>query len=281
MNTSLHRGIAAILAAWMAASACNFLTGAPRVPTVSPEEIANTAAAIALTSQAAAAATPVVETAAPLPTEAPAQVPVEDRWQWFPSTDSHCRAGPGIQYESLTMLWSGERLSALGTDSTGSWVEVQMPLSTHTCWTPSETGNVSGNFGDLPVVSVANPLPTATRPAPEASGADIDVLRLGVSSQEALGVLYMDIRNNGPEDFSGRVKVVCLGTSKLRDEPYTQASIGREDVFDLKIAAGMTGTLNTTVEIDTATYTYPSLQCAIGVPRDPNPDNNIGRTSTE
>ncbi len=281
MNASMQRGTAAILAAWLAASACSFLSGAPRVPTVSPQDIAYTAAALALTAQAAANPAPRVETPAPLPTEAPAQIPLEDRWQWFPSTDSHCRAGPGIQYESLTMLWSGQRLAALGTDSTGSWVQVRMPLSTNTCWTLSETGNVSGSFSELPVISIVKPVPTATLPKPAASGADIDVLRLGVSSAEAWGVLYMDIRNNGPEDFQGRVKVVCLGRSQLRDTPYTQASIAREDNIDLLIAHGMAGTINTSLELDTSSYLYPSLQCAIAVPHDPNSDNNIGKTSTQ
>ncbi len=33
MNTSMHRAIAGVLAIWLVASACNFLTGASRVPT--------------------------------------------------------------------------------------------------------------------------------------------------------------------------------------------------------------------------------------------------------
>ncbi len=280
MSKLMHRSIAAALAVWLAGAACQFLAGAPQAPTVPTQDIAYTAAALALTAQAGAA---TEEATLPPPTQAAEQAPVADEMTWFPSTDSHCRAGPGIQYESLTVLWSGQRLAALGTDEGWSWVQVRMQQGSQTCWTMSETGNLSGQFGDLPVVAVENPLPTATRPKPAASGSEIQVLRVGASPQEARAVIYLDIRNNGPEDFTGLVRIVCTGQSKMRDEPYTQARIGREDFVDLTIGAGMTGTINTGVETDTASYSYPLIQCTLSVPNDldANPKDNSGATSIQ
>jgi hypothetical protein len=280
MNKSMHRGIAALSAAWLAASACQFLTGVSQPPTVSPQDIAYTAAILGLTAQASVMPLPYTGTPAP-PTATVEATPITQEQTWFPSMDSHCRAGPGIQYESITVLWSGQRLGALGRDEIGNWIQVRMQLSTNTCWTRSETGNLSGNQDDLPVVSIPNPVPTATLPKPVASGSDIDVLRVGASAQEGRDIVYLDIRNNGPDDFSGLVRIVCNGRSKLRDEPYTQEKIGREDYVDLTISEGMTGTINISVETDTASYSYPTIQCTLAVPNnlDANPKNNSGTTT--
>ena len=277
MNPSMRRGLAAVLAIWLAASACQFLTGVSQAPTIPAQDIAYTAAALALTAQASAVPAPVLETAPP-PTSTVEPAPTEEL-TWFPSMDSHCRAGPGIQYESLTMLWSGQRLAALGTDESGNWIQVRMQLSTNTCWTRSETGNLSGQMSSLSVISIPDPVPTATMPRLAAAGWDIAVLRVGVSSQEDWGIVYMDIRNNGPDDFSGTVRILCGGKSKLRDQPYTEASISGQGTTDLSIGAGMTGTIDTTLKPETSSYSYPSIQCAVAVPKDTNPDNNIGVTS--
>ncbi len=279
MNKSTYRGIAAVLAVWLAAVSCQFLTGVSQAPTVPAENIAYTAAVLALTAQASAM--PFTVETAPVSTVAIEATPMTQEQVWFPSIDSHCRAGPGIQYESITVLWSGQRLAALGRDKSGNWIQVQMQLSTNTCWTRVETGNLSGSEDDLPIVSIPNPVPTATLPKPAASGSDIDVLRVGASSQEARDIIYLDIRNNGPDDFSGLVRIVCTGQSKLRDEPYTEGRIGREDYVDLTISEGMTGTINTDVETDTASYSYPAIQCILTVPNnlDANPKNNSGATS--
>jgi len=156
-----------------------------------------------------------------------------------------------------------------------------MQLSTNTCWTRAETGNLSGNEDDLPVVSIAHPVSTATLPKPVASGSDIDVLRVGASAQEGRDIIYLDIRNNGPDDFSGLVRIVCTGQSKLRDAPYTQEKITHEDYVDLTISEGLTSTLNTSVETDTASYAYPTIQCTLMVPNnlDGNQKNNSGTTT--
>ncbi len=281
MNKSMNRGIAAVLVVWLAASACQFLTGVPQTSTVPAQDIAYTAAALALTAQASAMSMPTAETASPPPKPAIEQAPVAEEMTWFPSMDSHCRSGPGIQYESLTVLWSGQRLAALGRDNSGNWIQVRMQLSTNTCWTRLETGNLSGSEDDLPIASIPNPVPMATLPKRAASGSDIDVLRVGASPLEGRDIIYLDIRNNGPDDFSGLVRIVCTGQSKLRDEPYTQARIGREDYVDLTIYEGTTGTIDTDVETDTGSYSYPTIQCTLTVPNnlDANLKNNSGATS--
>lgn len=221
------------------------------------------------------------ETAVPEPVPTVAQAPTATEQTWFPSTDSHCRAGPGIQYESLTVLWSGQRLAALGTDEGWNWIQVRMQLSSSTCWTRSETGNLSGDMKGLPVVQVSSPIPTATLPKPFASGSDVDVLRVGASALEGRDVVYLDIRNNGPDDFTGLVRLVCAGQSKMRDAPYTQVRIGQEDYLDVTMSAGLTGTINSSLETDTASYSYPTIQCTLSVPNnlDPNPKNNTGATT--
>ncbi len=268
MNASMHRGMAAGLAIWLAAISCNYLTGTPTsIPT-----------------QGSPMPVPIIESAPPAPPTAETVQPPNPTPQeltWFPSVDSHCRSGPGIQYESLTMLWSGQRLAALAVDPGWNWVQVRMQLSTQPCWTRSDTGNLSGDMSQLLVVDITDPLPTATLPKPVHSGSDIDVLRVGASQQEGRAIIYLDIRNDGPADYSGQARVVCLGKSKMRDAPYTQASIGREGLIELRLSAGSTDTINTGVETDTASYSYPSIQCAIVMPGrvDLNSDNNIGKTS--
>lgn len=280
MNRSTHRSISAVLAIWLAASACQFLTGAPQPPTVAPQDIAYTAAALALTAQAGAAPVPT-QTAVPEP--APTVLPASTAGEqtWFPSTDSHCRAGPGIQYESLTVLWSGQRLAALSTDEGWNWIQVRMQRSSKTCWTRSETGNLSGDINSLPVIRISNPIATATLPKPFASGSDADVLRVGASALEGRSVIYIDIRNIGPDDFTGLVRLVCTGQSKMRDAPYTQQRISQEDYVDVTLYAGLTGTINSSLETDTASYSYPTIQCTLALPNnlDPNPKNNTGATA--
>ena len=121
MNKSMHRGIVAVLAVlavWLAASACQFLAGVPQATTVPAQDIAYTVAALALTAQASAMPLPSVETA--LPKTIVVVTPLSEEQTWFPSEDSHCRSGPGIQYESITVLWSGQRLAALGRDESGN-----------------------------------------------------------------------------------------------------------------------------------------------------------------
>ncbi len=268
MNTSVHRGLAAVLAVWLAAMACDFLAGTPTpIPT-----------------QGSPMPVPIIQSAPPVPPTAETVQPPRPTPQeltWFPSVDSHCRSGPGIQYESLTMLWSGQRLSALAVDRDWNWVQVRMQLSTQFCWTRSDTGNLSGDMGQLMVVDITDPVPTATLPKPVRSGSDIDVLRVGASQQEGRAIIYLDIRNNGPADYSGQARVLCVGKSKMRDAPYTQASIRREDIIELGLHAGSSGTINSGVETDTGSYSYPSIQCTITTPgrTDLNPDNNSGKTS--
>lgn len=280
MNSSMHRGIAAILAIWLAASACQLITGALQPPTVSTQDIVYTATTMAFPTQVSTVPPPT-EPVAPTPTPTIVHAPTAEELTWFPSTDSHCRAGPGIQYASLTVLWSGQRLSALGTDEGWNWVEVRMQLSNNTCWTRSETGNLSGDMNSLPIIHISKPVPTATLPKPFASGSDVDVLRVGASALEGRDVIYMDIRNNGPNDFTGLVRLVCAGQSKLRDTPYTQERVSQDDYVDVTIYAGLTGTINSTLETDTASYSYPVIQCTISVPNnlDPNPKNNTGATA--
>ena len=274
MNISMHRGITAVLAIWLAASACQLLAGAPQRPTISPQGIASSAVIVT-----------VQVNTMPAPTESaiPERTSTTEELTWFPSMDSHCRAGPGIQYESLTVLWAGQRLAALGTDEGWNWIEVRMQLSSNTCWTMSETGNLSGDMSSLPIIHISNPLPTLTLPKPFATGSDIEVLRVGTSALvEGRDIIYMDIRNNGPDDFAGLVRLVCAGQSKMRDTPYTQEEIGQEDYVDITIYSGLTDTINSSLKADTASYSYPTIQCTISVPNnlDPNPKNNTGATNT-
>jgi hypothetical protein len=153
-----------------------------------------------------------------------------------------------------------------------------------------------------PTLPVTNPPaatpkpPTATQVPPAAtatsglatmdSGAwigdqsDIQVLKVWATSLTAPGKIGIDIRNNGPKEFSGSFHVVCTGVSFNRAIPNATIPIASEETVPDDISVG-TGFFYTSLEVDPATYSYPVIQCTVGVPdnKDPNPNNNAGATN--
>lgn len=272
MKSLMPRGAVALLVLWLAATGCSFLSGMAGTPTATPQSNARATAA-------ALAAQPID---APLPSaNVPVPVTAGRDPQWSASANGHCRSGPGIQYESVDLLWSGEQLAAVGINADASWVQLRLPLSLATCWTQAAGGTFQGRTGALRVEGVSFPVPTPTLPNPMRRGSDLDVLRVAASPMQASGIVYLDVRNNGPEDFSAQVRILCFATSRLRRPPFTLSTDERQASLRLTLAAGATTTINTDLATDAASYSYPSIDCVLTAfqKHDLNPINNSNSSS--
>ncbi len=106
---------------------------------------------------------------------------------------------------------------------------------------------------------------------------DIEVLNVNATSLQAAGKIYIEIRNNGPQEFNGTLRVSCTGTSVMRAKPEVKVPIAAEQNLAQSIGLG-TGTISTSLTIDPTVMFYPVIQCIVSVPngQDPNPANNIG-----
>jgi hypothetical protein len=175
----------------------------------------------------------------------------------------------------------------LGTPLTPVPISTVMPVSlspyptytTYPTYTPPATATFSLPTAEPPIQNL-----TATfteLPPPSGGGSwgiaksDIEVLKVGASSLTSSANIYVDIRNAGPSEFSGKIHVVCVGTAFTRVPPTTQMSIGSDENIDINIGLG-TGFFYTGLVIDPVVYFYPVIQCAIEVPdnRDPDTSNN-------
>ena len=97
------------------------------------------------------------------------------------------------------------------------------------------------------------------------------------SSPDSPGKICIDIRNNGPSQFSGNFHLVCVGTSILRGQPTVQLPVATEESIRNTIGVG-TGTVNTGLTVDPVLYFCPVIQHVIEVPdnRGRNPGNDPG-----
>ncbi len=103
---------------------------------------------------------------------------------------------------------------------------------------------------------------------------DIEVLKVNADSS---GGVSIDIRNNGPAEFHGQVRVVCIAMGYMRGDPQNQIPFANDESIHINISIG-TGFFPTSLKLNTAAYSYPSIHCTVGVPDDPNPNNNAGAT---
>src|SRR5574341_94559 len=109
----------AVLAVWLAAMACNIQTTGSGVgggPTLSQQEIAGTAAALVLTSQAAGSPSPQPPPpGAPLPTATQCQPIVTA------NLNANVRVGPSTLYEAIGNLLTGQAAPIAGRNAEGTW----------------------------------------------------------------------------------------------------------------------------------------------------------------
>jgi hypothetical protein len=131
------------------------------------------------------------------------------------------------------------------------------------------------------------PTPTVTEtsaPPPQGGGSwgptgtDIELLKVGVTSTTGAGNIYLDIRNNGPKEFSGIIEYICQGSSYIRSQPNTIIPVAMTEKVPNTIGIG-TGFFNTKLFVNLDTYSYPVITCTIVVPDDPEPGNNTGAIS--
>lgn len=138
-----------------------------------------------------------------------------------------------------------------------------------------------------PTQQLPAPQPTSTHtelPPPPGGGSwgisksDIEVLKVASSSTTGPGTLYVDIRNNGPKEFSGELHVGCSGMAYVRSD-LSLAPVQPNSNENITITIGLgTGFFYTSLRIDPVSYIYPVIQCVIEVPddRDPDTSNNSG-----
>jgi hypothetical protein len=128
------------------------------------------------------------------------------------------------------------------------------------------------------------PTPTVTEtslPPPQGGGSwgptgtDIELIKVGVSSTTGAGNIYLDIRNNGPKEFSGEIEYLCQGTSFMKGQPTIIIPVVYDEKVHITISIG-TGFVPTNLVVDPSVYTYPVIACTITVPDDPEPGNNTG-----
>ena len=148
------------LALAVLAAAC---TPQAAAPTTAPQE--NPSA----TAPAAPEATPTaLPTAAPvtLPSATPppepthtSLVPAATQAQIAPApgvtpleADVNCRYGPGLDYETVGALKTGESAAAIGLSADHAWIQIQLPGSTNKCWVAAGAATVTGDLGIVPAV---------------------------------------------------------------------------------------------------------------------------------
>lgn len=145
---------------------------APGVPTLDPNAIdtaiaGTMAAAATQTRQAVSFMESFTPTAAPTKTLSPSPFPtytlVVALSQVYVSKSTHCRAGPGEEYESLGALHAGEAVQVVGRSADVNYWIIRNPRSpSQLCWLSGKYASVTGIVGALPVFT-SPPRPTATR----------------------------------------------------------------------------------------------------------------------
>ena len=134
----------------------------------------------------------------------------------------------------------------------------------------------------LPTKTKVPPTITLTSAPPPGGGswgiAQSDLELYGVSQVSPIGAtttITLDVRNYGPHDYEGPVRVVCVGPGFLRADPSQPCAPAVVDT-NVTILQGVgTGHFNVDLITSPACF-YPGGQCSLIVPddKDPNPANN-------
>ena len=125
------------------------------------------AAAATQTGQAVSLMETFTPTAAPTKTLSPSPFPtytlVAALSQVYVSKSTHCRSGPGQEYESLGALNAGQAVQVVGRSADAKYWIIRNPRSpSQLCWLSGKYASVTGIVGALPVFT-SPPRPTATR----------------------------------------------------------------------------------------------------------------------
>jgi hypothetical protein len=119
------------------------------------------AQSVLLTAQAAGVAQAPTQQppAQPQTTEPPESSPATEFPIISASVDTNCRTGPGADYPKEGYLGAGEQTTVYGKEASGNWWYIENPRKPGSyCWVWTETTQVSGDTGALPIID-APPLP--------------------------------------------------------------------------------------------------------------------------
>lgn len=177
MKRNLNRGWGIVLAVWLLIVACNLPLAAPQgqvAPTLSSQELASTAAAIALATQLGGAATlppvllPTLVSTEVLPTAPPTAVPTATLCvaMLTANADVNVRNGPGTAYDAIGYIPLGGTAYVAGRNNSGTWWYIEFPSgSGHYAWVAASVTTAQCIPATLQVVA-APPLPTPVPPTP-------------------------------------------------------------------------------------------------------------------
>jgi hypothetical protein len=126
--------------------------------------------------------------------------------------------------------------------------------------------------------------PTSTpteQPPPPGGGSsgitksDLEITNIGPVPTTRAEKVFVDLKNNGPDTFSGQIRVVCVGAGYHRTTPNQMIPTASDELINLTIGVG-TGFFYPSMIIDVPIYSYSPIQCIIEVPdnKDPNTSNN-------
>jgi SH3 domain protein len=120
---------------------------------------------------------PLPPTDTPMPTDTPVPTPVPSPTS-IPQPEAvvavdllNLRAGPGTNYDILTMMEEGTRLKMVGRTEANDWLKV-VTADGREGWVFAEMVNVSGDLGAIAVAqapATPTPLPSPTPEAPTAT----------------------------------------------------------------------------------------------------------------
>lgn len=105
-----------------------------------------------------------------------------------------------------------------------------------------------------------------------------DLELYGVSPVSPVGTtttVTLDVRNNGPHDYEGSLRVVCVGPGFQRTDPVQVCPPAVVDTSVTILQGVGTGHFNVDLYTSPVCY-YPGVQCSLIVPdnKDPNTGNN-------
>jgi hypothetical protein len=134
----------------------------------------------------------------------------------------------------------------------------------------------------LPTKTSVPPTITLTVAPPPGGGSwgivQSDLELYGVSPASAVGTtttVTLDVRNNGPHDYEGSLRVVCVGPGFVRADPSQSCPPAVVDTSVTILQGVGTGHFNVDLYTSPVCY-YPGVQCSLLVPdnKDPNTGNN-------
>ena len=79
------------------------------------------------------------------------------------SVNTNCRSGPGVGYQGLDIVYSGQRVEVLGVDESHSYYIVRSPNGS-VCWLWSHYATLDGKINSLPVMTPPAPSQNVNSP---------------------------------------------------------------------------------------------------------------------